>query len=128
MEVRLTVEDGADYSTEELHRESDAGSELDVLTKLQVLKKGDTLDHRVLAVERTVHVGDGAAGEDVCGNHLEESLTRGVEFVETDRGSEGSIKSAEDERDDGEDGESPPWEVGVTGVVRYGDEYERCIL
>lgn len=67
------------------------------MTKLQVLKHGDTLNHGVLTVESTVHVGNRLSGEDVSGDHLEESSTGASELVETDGSSERSIESTEDE-------------------------------
>lgn len=113
-----TVQNGANNAAAQLHTEGNTGSELDVLTKLQVLKEGNTLNHRVLAVEGTVHVGNGLAGENVGGDHLEETSAGRSELIETDRGCEGSVESAEDEGDDGENGERPPGHAGVTGVVR----------
>ena len=87
------------------------------MTELQVLKKGDTLDHGVLTVEGTVHVGNGLTGEDVSRDHLEESGTGAAEFVETDRGSKRSVEGTEDEGDDGKDSERPPRHARVTLVI-----------
>lgn len=54
-----------DRLTSHLHEESDPGCKLHVLTKLQILKKGNSLYHRVLTVKSAVHVGNRFSGEDV---------------------------------------------------------------
>ena len=107
-----------DFRTQYLYHKRHTRCKLDVLTEFQVLKQSDTLNHRVLTVESTVHVGDGTARNDVSGDHLEETGSGGVELVETDGGSQHSIERAEYEGDDYEHGESPPWHTGVASVVR----------
>ena len=52
--------------TEHLNEEGHTGSELDVLAQLQILQQRNTLDHGVLPVECTVHVGNRLPGQNVC--------------------------------------------------------------
>ena len=52
--------------TSQLHEEGDSRSKLDILAELQVLEKSNALNHGVLTVEGTVHVGNRLSRQDVC--------------------------------------------------------------
>ena len=50
-------------------------------------------------------------------NHLEETGSGRVKFVEANRGRQSSVQGAKDEGDDSKDRHSPPRQAGVAGIV-----------